>query len=162
MSATVQTTPSSNPRPRGTSKACDQAGNGWINRRRPILTLVEDTSPGVHDTFVASCDIYRYAQLGHQGYHDNCTDNLRMALAAIGLRPSPVLCPRNLWMNSPVVEGGAMEWRPAVSTMGARISIHAPRFYRFKRLFQAACAAAPASFAASSRVRVSADSTDAS
>ncbi len=55
-----------------------------------------------------------------------------------------------------------MEWRPAASTMGARISIRAPRFYRFKRVFQAACAAAPASFAASSRVRVSADSTDAS
>jgi len=88
------------------------------NRRRPILTLIEDTSPGVHDTLVASCDIHRYAQLGHQGYHDNCTDNLRMALAAIGMRPVSVPCPLNLWMNTPVVEGGAMEWRPPVSTKG--------------------------------------------
>jgi len=30
------------------------------NKRRPILAVIEDTSPGVHDTLVASCDIYRY------------------------------------------------------------------------------------------------------
>lgn len=95
------------------------------NRRRPILTLVEDTSPGVHDTLVASCDIHRYAQLGHHGYHDNCTDNLRMALGAIGLRPASVPCPLNLWMNTPVVKGGAMEWRPPVSTKGDRVLFRA-------------------------------------
>jgi len=37
------------------------------NKRRPIITLVEDTSPGVHDTLVAACDIYRYQQLGALG-----------------------------------------------------------------------------------------------
>src|SRR5438105_10448182 len=26
------------------------------NRRRPILTLIEDTSGGVHDTLLAACD----------------------------------------------------------------------------------------------------------
>ena len=30
------------------------------NRRRPILSFVEDTSPGVHDTLIAACDSYRY------------------------------------------------------------------------------------------------------
>src|ERR1700678_1351480 len=30
------------------------------NHRRPILTLMEDTSGGVHDTMMAACDIYRY------------------------------------------------------------------------------------------------------
>ena len=95
------------------------------NRRRPILTLVEDTSPGVHDTLVASCDIHRYAQLGHEGYHDNCTDNLRMALAAIDLRPTSVPCPLNLWMNTPVVEDGAMEWRPPVSAKGDHVLFRA-------------------------------------
>ncbi len=29
------------------------------NRRRPILTLIEDTSPGVHDTVICSCDAVR-------------------------------------------------------------------------------------------------------
>ena len=46
------------------------------NKRRPILTLVEDTSPGVHDTCMSACDIYRYRGLGVEGHHDSCTDNL--------------------------------------------------------------------------------------
>ena len=41
------------------------------NRRRPILTLVEDTSGGVHDTLLAACDRYRYELLGCTEYHDN-------------------------------------------------------------------------------------------
>jgi hypothetical protein len=46
------------------------------NRRRPILTLVEDTSPGVHDTVLAACDARRYELLGVGEYQDNCSDNL--------------------------------------------------------------------------------------
>ena len=34
------------------------------NHRRPILTLTEDTSGGVHDTLLAACDRYRYDLLG--------------------------------------------------------------------------------------------------
>ena len=34
------------------------------NRRRPILTLVEDTSGGIHDTLFAACDRWRYELLG--------------------------------------------------------------------------------------------------
>jgi uncharacterized protein YcgI (DUF1989 family) len=30
------------------------------NRRRPILTIVDDTSGGIHDTLLAACDRYRY------------------------------------------------------------------------------------------------------
>src|SRR5947209_1922974 len=42
------------------------------NRRRAILTLVADTTPGIHDTLIAACDIHRYRQLGAVGHHDNC------------------------------------------------------------------------------------------
>lgn len=35
------------------------------NRRRPILRLEEDTSPGVHDTLIAACDLF----LHHAGLH---------------------------------------------------------------------------------------------
>src|SRR5579872_6277221 len=34
------------------------------NRRRPILTVVEDTSGGIHDTLLAACDQHRYQELG--------------------------------------------------------------------------------------------------
>ena len=70
------------------------------NRRRPILTLVEDTSGGVHDTLIAACDRYRYEQLGHPG-HRNCTDNLAEAMAALGLRAPETPAPLNLFMNIP-------------------------------------------------------------
>ena len=45
------------------------------NKRNPILTVVEDTSPGIHDTFMAACDKKRYELLGVENYHRNCSDN---------------------------------------------------------------------------------------
>ncbi len=53
------------------------------NRRRPILTLVEDTTAGLHDTLLAACDRYRYELLGCVGYHANCTDNLAAAMSEL-------------------------------------------------------------------------------
>src|SRR5260370_4602571 len=71
------------------------------NKRRPILTLTEDTSGGVHDTLIAACDRYRYAFLGVEGHHDNCTDNLFAGMAELGLVPPEVPSPLNLFMNIP-------------------------------------------------------------
>lgn len=50
------------------------------NRRDPILTIVEDTSPGIHDVLYAACSPERYLQLGADKEHDNCADNLRSAV----------------------------------------------------------------------------------
>ena len=82
----------------------------FTNRRRAILTFEEDTSPGVHDTVMAACDNDRYGLLGCKGYHDNCTDNLRMALIAIGERAPAIPSPFNLWMNIPVTAEGALDF----------------------------------------------------
>lgn len=89
------------------------------------MTLLEDSSPGVHDTLVAACDSRRYTQLGHEGYHDNCADNLLMALSAIGLRAPEIPAPLNLWMNIPVEEGGAMSWQAPVSRPGDFVRLKA-------------------------------------
>lgn len=35
------------------------------NHRSPILTVVADTSPGVHDTLIAACDSNRYSQVSY-------------------------------------------------------------------------------------------------
>jgi len=78
------------------------------NRRRPILTLTEDTSGGVHDTLIAACDRYRYAFLGVQGHHDNCTDNLLAGMASLGLTPPEVPSPLNLFMNIPWSADGSL------------------------------------------------------
>ena len=34
--------------------------NLYSNRRRPILKIIEDTSPGVHDMLLSACDIQTY------------------------------------------------------------------------------------------------------
>lgn len=95
------------------------------NRRRPILTLVEDTSGGIHDTLFAACDRWRYELLGCAGYHDNCTDNLAAGLAALGLTPPETPAPLNLFMNIPVVDGNRVEVRPPVSTPGSSVTLRA-------------------------------------
>ncbi len=84
------------------------------NQRRPILTLVEDTSPGVHDTLIAACDRYRYALLGCTTYHDNCTDNLAAALAELRLQTPETPSPWNLFMNIPVQADGSLSFEPPV------------------------------------------------
>tara|TARA_B100000929_G_C15489845_1_gene414029 strand:- start:159 stop:875 length:717 start_codon:yes stop_codon:yes gene_type:complete len=91
------------------------------NRRNEILELVEDTSPGVHDTLIAACDINRYRQLGVSEYHDNCVDNLRMALLAIGKEVSHVPSPFNVWMNVPLDGDGSLTFVPPVAKRDDRI-----------------------------------------
>jgi len=95
------------------------------SRRRAILTLVEDTSGGVHDTLLAACDRYRYELLGCTEPHDNCADNLHAALAgegiAIGATPSPL----NLFQHSAPGADGALEIAPPVATPGSHVTLRA-------------------------------------
>ena len=81
------------------------------SQNKPILTFLEDSGPGVHDTTVAACSHELYEQIlgiGPQDFHDSCTSNLHAALKALGYKltddplnfytPSPF----NLWMNVPL------------------------------------------------------------
>jgi uncharacterized protein len=95
------------------------------NHRRPILTLTEDTSGGIHDTLVAACDRWRYELLGAVGYHDNCTDNLAAGLGELGLTPPKTPSPLNLFMNIPVIDGNAIDVLPPVSTPGSYVTLRA-------------------------------------
>ena len=95
------------------------------NRRRPILTIVEDTSPGIHDTLLAACDSYRYEQLGCIGFHDNCTDNLAVALAELDFTTTRTPSPLNLFMNIPVEPDGRLSFQPPVSRAGDFVLLRA-------------------------------------
>ncbi len=95
------------------------------NRRRPILTLVDDTSGGIHDTLLAACDRYRYELLGCEAYHDNCTDNLAAALAELGLTPPETPSPWNLFMNIPVGPDGSVSFEPPVSKPSGHLALRA-------------------------------------
>lgn len=103
-----------------------RAGDTLVtNRRRPLVQIVEDTSPGVHDILIACCDQPRYQQLGAVGYHDNCADNFRMSLRAIGITAGHVPSPFNIWMNIPVGAGGSFTWEAPVSRPGDTIRLRA-------------------------------------
>lgn len=57
------------------------------NERKGMLTVVEDTTGGIHDTLIAACDRWRYLELaGEEGWgHRNCADNLAEALGEMGM-----------------------------------------------------------------------------
>ena len=95
------------------------------NERRALLRITNDTSPGVHDTVVACCDAARYRELGCTEYHDNCADNLRMAVAAIGLEAPFVPAPFNIWMNVPIGSDGSTHFAAPLSAPGDMITLRA-------------------------------------
>ncbi|MCA8966340.1 MAG: urea carboxylase-associated family protein [Planctomycetes bacterium] len=95
------------------------------NRRRPMLTLVEDTTPGVHDTTIAACNIERYRMLGVEGPHANCEDNLLAALAAIGIEAPEVPCPFNLFQNTRYHPTRGLSFKPPVSRPGQYVAFRA-------------------------------------
>ena len=97
----------------------------YSNRRRPMLTFLEDTSGGIHDTLIAACDARRYELLGVAGYHDSCTDNLRAALAELGLAPPEIPAPLNMFMNIPVGPGGSISWEPSIAGVGSHVVLRA-------------------------------------
>jgi uncharacterized protein YcgI (DUF1989 family) len=92
--------------------------------RRPILTLVDDTSPGVHDMLIAACDAARYQALGVEE-HASCADNLQRALAELGMSVDVVPQPVNVFMNIPVGESGELSWLPATSRPGDALTFAA-------------------------------------
>lgn len=95
------------------------------NRRRPILTLTEDTSPGRHDTLIAPCDNERYGLLGCTAYHDNCRDNMHAGLMELGLFVP--YCPPSLntFMNIPWRPDGALEWGVSEAKAGEYVVFRA-------------------------------------
>jgi uncharacterized protein YcgI (DUF1989 family) len=97
------------------------------NLRRPIATLVADTSPGVHDTLIAACDKARYVQLSGDAGHANCADNLRVSLGQSGIFASVIPAPLNLFMNVAILDGGRLEFRAPVCNPGDYVELRAER-----------------------------------
>ncbi|TIA77290.1 hypothetical protein D6C76_04899 [Aureobasidium pullulans] len=87
------------------------------NLREPMLTLIEDTSSGVHDTLIPACDPQRYKALQIEDWeqHGSCAENLVLALKELNDRAglkgpkgvgasvtvNSVPAPLNLFMNIP-------------------------------------------------------------
>jgi uncharacterized protein len=95
------------------------------NRRRPILLLEADTSPGVHDMLFAACDAARYADLGASPGHRSCAQNLREAIAAFGIAPVEVPQPVNLFEHVAIRTDGTLAWEPTASRPGDHVQLRA-------------------------------------
>lgn len=101
-------------------------GDSFVtNRRHAILTIVEDTSPGVHDTFMAACDRRRYELLGVSGYHRNCCDNMMEGMLSLGVTPPRHnLASFNIFMNIRVqADGNSLSTLPTESRPGDSITL---------------------------------------
>ena len=108
------------------TKLCAAVGDSfYTNHRRAILRLLEDTSPGVHDTLIAACDTYRYQLLGCKEYHDNCTDNLVAGLRELGLSSPETPSPLNLFMNIPWTDDGQLAFEPPRTKPGDFVVLEA-------------------------------------
>ena len=103
----------------------DVGDSYYSNRRRAMLQVIEDTSPGVHDTLMAACDNERYGLLGCTDYHDNCADNLRLAAKDAGIDVSWVPSPLNLFMNIPWTESGSLSFEEPVTRPGHYVKLRA-------------------------------------
>ena len=108
------------------SKIMLGVGDSYVSeRRRPMLTVVEDTSPGIHDTLLCACNRYIYEEQGCREYHRNCTDNLHEALAEMGLKIPFTPAPLNLFMNIPVNPDHSISRLPPVSRAGDHVRLKA-------------------------------------
>ena len=95
------------------------------NRRRPILCLDADSSPGYHDLLIAACDPTRYLELGVKGWHASCQENLMKSMESVGFSGVHVPQPINIFMNTPVLPDGNVRWLPTATKPGDRVTMRA-------------------------------------
>ncbi|KAF1989584.1 hypothetical protein K402DRAFT_390547 [Aulographum hederae CBS 113979] len=113
------------------------------NLREPLMTLVEDTSRGLHDTLIAACDPARYRELGVDNWeeHGSCAENLVLALKEVneksGLKGPKAIgadvtvnmvpSPLNLFMNIPWTDKGDVSFEAPGGKKGEYIRLRAER-----------------------------------
>jgi uncharacterized protein len=95
------------------------------NRRRPILTFLEDKTPGKHDMLVAACDPIRFELLGCEGWHASCEENLEKVMAQFGHEDVEIPQPINIFTNIPLDEKGKLHQHAALTKAGDSITLRA-------------------------------------
>ena len=109
-----------------TSHLFPAVGDDFVtNRRRPILRLVADDSPGIHDMLIAACDPERYELLGVEGHHHSCQENYLDEVTRLGLRTACVPQSVNLFMHIPVADDGGLSWCAALTNAGDSVTVEA-------------------------------------
>lgn len=98
----------------------------YSNSGLPMLTLVEDGSPGPHDMLFPACNRELYERAGLYD-HPNCQDNLMLALREEGIVLSFVPDPVDFFQNSPPQLDGRLEVLPSINPSGGYVIVRAER-----------------------------------
>lgn len=103
-------------------KLFPDVGESFVtNQYRPILTFMNDDSPGQHDMLYPACEPAMYRRLGVQGHHPSCRENYLNAVRSAWSTSFPCPDPVNLFQNSPVSSDGDLV--PDVATSGPGDSV---------------------------------------
>ncbi len=102
---------------------------------QPILSWIEDTSKGDHDTLISACNPLRYERMGVKGWHASCAENYQMAVKSLSAPsidqdrkdrlPITPPTPLNLFMNVKVNEEGCIVFRGPTSKEGDYVAFKA-------------------------------------
>lgn len=95
------------------------------NRYRPILSFVEDSSPGQHDMLYPACEPAMYERLGVVGHHPSCRNNFGIALQSAGLGPFTMPDPVNIFQSSPVTSAGDLSSELSGAQAGDSVTLRA-------------------------------------
>lgn len=95
------------------------------NRRRPMMTLVDDSAALRHDTLLCPCNSELYQQLGCEEYHRSCSDNFHEALSLKAKTLPFTPASLNVFMNVPVHADGSVERHAPASKAGDRVALRA-------------------------------------
>jgi len=97
----------------------------YSNRRRPMLTFIDDTSPGRHDMAFAPCDTGFYMDLAGDDEHPNCRDNFHRAIGELGMTMAFPPDPFNLFQNTVPTPNGDYEVGQTLSGAGDYVAFRA-------------------------------------
>ena len=93
------------------------------NSFNPMLTINNDTSPGMHDTLHAACSKASYRFYGEGDNHPNCQDNLINVLSEQGIDLQCIPCPWNLFEHALVNEKMKLSDLPASAKKGDYVEL---------------------------------------
>lgn len=95
------------------------------NRFRPLLLLLDDTSPGYHDTLHAACSAGSNRFYKSAREYPNCQDNLVKQMSGQGHRLAHVPCPWNLFEHTLVEQGTVLVDEASAAAAGDYVELNA-------------------------------------
>lgn len=92
----------------------------------PLLTLIEDASPGPHDMLFPACNRWLCERAGLPD-HPNCQDNLIAALKRVGVALPAVPDPVDFFQNSLPEADGRLDVLASINPPGGYVALRAER-----------------------------------